>query len=121
MGDNSTTSLDFAMGGYARNFINNFSTFYGYDFFALSGNSFVKACLTFDYELFRRHHLIAALNMSNIEDNIFDTGEWFTTPDYTGMALGYSLETFLGPIELRYALSPQLNEGFWSVNLGFWF
>ena len=52
--------------------------------------------LTFDYELFKKHHFIASFNMANIEDNIFDTGEWFTSPDYTGYAVGYSLETFLG-------------------------
>ena len=32
LGDNSTNFLDFAIGGYARNYINNFSGFYGYDF-----------------------------------------------------------------------------------------
>ena len=121
LGDRSTTSLDFANGGYARNFVNNFSTFHGYEFFSLTGNSFVKAVLNFDYEIFEKHHITGAMNMSNIEDNIFDTGEWFTAPDYTGFALGYALETFLGPIELKYAKSPELNEGCWWVNLGFWF
>ena len=101
--------------------MNNFSGFYGYDFFALTGNSFVKAALTFDYELFRKHHLVAVLNMANIEDNIFETGEWFTTPDYTGFSIGYSIETFIGPIELKYSKSPELSDGFWWINLGFWF
>ncbi|MEM1002060.1 MAG: patatin-like phospholipase family protein [Bacteroidota bacterium] len=121
LGDNSTTSLDFAMGGYARNFVNNFSSFYGYDLFALTGNSFVKALLNFDYEIFKKNHIIGAINMANIEDNIFDTGEWLTSPDYTGFAIGYSLETFIGPIEFKYAKSPELSDGFWWINLGFWF
>jgi NTE family protein len=121
LGDNSTTSLDFAMGGYARNFVNNFSSFYGYDLFALTGNSFVKAALNFDYEIFNKQYLTGAINMANIEDNIFDTGEWFTSPDYTGFALGYAVETFLGPIELKYSKSPELSDGYWWFNLGFWF
>ena len=36
-------------------------------------------------------------NFANIDNNIFDDGEWLTSPDYTGYALGYSVETFLGP------------------------
>jgi len=121
LGDRSTTSLDFAMGGYARNFVNNFMSFYGYDFFAVTGNSFVKAALTFDYELFHKHHLVGTINMANMEDDIFDTGEWISSPDYTGFGVGYSVETFLGPIELKYTKSPELSDGYWWINLGFWF
>jgi NTE family protein len=121
IGDKGSNFLDFAIGGYARNFINNFSSFYGYDFISLSGDSFVKATLTLDYELFKKHHIIAGFNMANIEDNIFESGEWLTSPNYTGFAIGYSLETFLGPLEFKYAKSPELSEGFWYVNLGFWF
>ncbi len=121
LGSNTTNSLDFAFGGYARNFVNNFYGFYGYDFLSITGNSFVKAVLNFDYELFKKHHLIGAINMANIEDDIFRTGEWFSTPDYTGFAVGYSLETFIGPIEIKYSKSPELSDGFWWFNIGFWF
>ncbi|MCB0444744.1 MAG: patatin-like phospholipase family protein, partial [Gelidibacter sp.] len=51
VGDNSTKSLDFALGGYGHNFINNFSSFYGYDYVSLVGNSFVKSTFTLDYEI----------------------------------------------------------------------
>ena len=60
-------------------------------------------------------------NFANIEDDIFESGEWFSTPDYTGYALGYSLETFLGPVEAKYTWSPETKEGKWFFNLGFWF
>ncbi len=121
IGEDSTPYFDFVLGGYGNNFINNFTSFYGYDFISLPGNSFVKATLTLDYEVLKKHHIIVAGNIANIEDNIFESGEWFTTPDYTGYAVGYSLETFLGPVEAKYTWSPETKESIWFFNLGFWF
>ena len=121
IGDNSVRSLNFALGGYGNNFINNFIPFYGYDFISLSGNSFVKGSINLDYEIFKNNHILFSSNFTNIEDNIFETGEWFTDPDYSGYALGYSLETFLGPIEAKYSWSPETKQSKWYFNLGFWF
>jgi NTE family protein len=121
IGDNSTTSLGFALGGFGNNFINNFYSFYGYDYISLSGDSFVKATFTLDYEIFKNHHILLGANYANIEDGIFETGEWISTPDYSGYALGYSLETFLGPLEGKYTYSPDTGESYWFFNLGFWF
>ena len=121
IGDNSTTTLGFGLGGYANNFINNFQSFYGYDYLELSGDSFVKATFTLDYEIFKKHHILLAANYANIEDGLFETGQFFSSPDYTGYALGYSLETFLGPLEAKYTYSPDTGNSNWFFNLGFWF
>ena len=121
IGNNSTTALDFGLGGYANNFINNFQSFYGYDYLELFGNSFVKATFTLDYEIFKKHHILLAANYANIADGIFESGEWLTSPDYSGYALGYSLETFLGPLEGKYTYSPDTGNGYWFFNLGVWF
>jgi len=121
IGEKSPNSLDFALGGYGNNFINNFVSFYGYDYLALLGNSFVKGTLSFDYEIFKKNHITFAANYANVEDNIFDSGEWITSPDFSGYALGYSIETFLGPVEARYSYSPELKSSIWFFNLGFWF
>jgi len=121
IGDNSTRALGFALGGYGNNFINNFYSFYGYDYLELSGDSFVKATFTLDFEIFKRHHILLAANYANIEDGIFESGEWITSPDYSGYAIGYSLETFLGPLEGKYTYSPEAGNGYWFFNLGFWF
>ncbi|WP_073083351.1 patatin-like phospholipase family protein [Winogradskyella jejuensis] len=121
LGDRSTSFLDFAFGGYGQNFINNFGSFYGYDYVSVVGNSFVKADITLDYEMFKKHHIMLSANFANIDDNIFDDGEWFTAPDYSGYALGYSIETFLGPVEVKYTISPELKESYWFFNVGFWF
>ncbi len=121
IGDNSTSPLNFALGGYGNNFINNFIPFYGYDYISLAGNSFVKGTLNLDYEIFKKNHLLFSTNFANVEDNLFETGEWFTKPDYSGYAFGYALETFLGPIEAKYSWSPETKQGKWFFNLGFWF
>ncbi|GGI56516.1 patatin [Winogradskyella haliclonae] len=121
LGDRSTNFLNFAFGGYGENFINNIDSFYGYDYLSIVGNSFVKADINLDYELFKKHYIILSGNFANIEDNIFDDDEWISVPDYTGYALGYSIETFLGPIEAKYTISPELKESYWFFNVGFWF
>ncbi len=121
IGDTSTQALDFALGGYGSNFINNFIPFLGYDFVSLTGNSFVKASAVADYEVFKKHHITLEGNWSNIADNIFETGEWFTLPDYRGYALGYGLETFLGPVQIKYSYSPEQKNSTWFFNVGFWF
>ena len=121
IGGNNTTSLNFALGGYGNNFVNNIYSFYGYDYVDIAGNSFVKATFTLDYEFYKKHHILLAANYGNIEDEIFESGEWISTPDYSGYALGYSLETFLGPLEGKYTYSPETGESYWFFNLGFWF
>ncbi len=121
VGNNSVNSLNFVLGGYGNNFINNFVPFYGYDFISITGNSFVKGTINLDYEIFNKNHIIFSSNFANVADDIFENAEWFTDPDFTGYALGYSLETFLGPIEAKYSYSPETKEGFWFFNLGLWF
>jgi NTE family protein len=121
IGENATNTLDFALGGYGNNFINNFVPFYGYDFISLTGNSYVKASASADYEIFKKHHITLEGNWANVDDGIFETGEWFTLPDYRGYALGYGVETFLGPIQVKYTYSPEQGTSIWFFNIGFWF
>lgn len=110
--------LNFILGGYGYKEFNNFRHFYGYDFFTLSGDSYVKATLTLDYNFKKRHHFNFAANFANLGQDIFDNGEWATLPDYTGYAIGYGLETFFGPIELKKAWSPESKSQYWLINIG---
>ncbi|MEN3323979.1 patatin-like phospholipase family protein [Mariniflexile soesokkakense] len=121
IGDKSTQTLDFALGGNGNNLINNFIPFVGYDFISLTGNSYVKAFFSADYQLFKKHHLTLEGNWANVEDDIFETGEWFTLPNYRGYALGYAIETFIGPIQAKFSYSPEQNQSYWFFNVGFWF
>ena len=120
---NDNKYFDFVLGGYANNFINNFKTFYGYDYLSLPGDSFIKGTINLDYEIFNKNHITLAANYANIEDDLFSSEDidWFSLPDYSGYALGYGVETFLGPLEAKYTFSPETKESYWFFNLGFWF
>lgn len=121
IGDNSNQSLSFALGGYGNNFINNFISFYGYDHISIIGDSFVKGLINLDYEFVKNHHFSFSANYANVDDNIFTEGEWFTTPDYSGYAIGYGFDTIIGPIEAKYTWSPEASQSKWFFNIGFWF
>ena len=121
LGNKATRTLDFALGGNGNNLINNFVPFVGYDYISLTGNSYVKAFLSADYEIFKKNHITLEGNWANVEDDIFDSGEWFTLPNYNGYALGYAIETFLGPIQVKYSYTPDKKQSYWFFNVGFWF
>ncbi len=121
LGDKSTQTLDFALGGYGNDLINNFIPFLGHDFISLTGNSYLLAYAGLDYELFKKQHLTFEANWTNINDDIFETGEWLSLPDHRGYALGYAIDTFVGPIQAKYSYSPERKKGIWYFTLGFWF
>ena len=121
IGNNENNSLDFFLGGYGNDFINNIFPFYGYDFLELSADSYIKSMVEVDYEIFRKNHIIASANFANVEDNLYSTGDWLSMPDYSGYALGYALETFMGPLEVKYSYSPDSRSSHWFFSLGFWF
>ncbi len=121
LGTSNVTSFDFVLGGYGTNLINNFVPFLGYDFLSLPGNSYVKAYGRLDFEIAPKNHLLFAANFSNIDDDLFRTGEWFTEPNYSGYALGYGLESFLGPVQVLYSWSPEVDKGNFFFSVGYWF
>ncbi|WP_421150332.1 patatin-like phospholipase family protein [Seonamhaeicola sp. NFXS20] len=121
LGDKTTKTLDFSLGGYGNNLINNFIPFLGYDFISLSGNSYVKVYAGLDYEVYKKHHITLEGNWANVEDDIFDSGNWLSLPDYSGYALGYAIDTFLGPVQAKYSYSPERKKSILFINLGFWF
>ncbi|NNK87593.1 MAG: patatin [Flavobacteriaceae bacterium] len=121
LGDDSTNALNFALGGYGNDFINNFISFLGYDFISITGNSFVKGYLDVYFEWIENHHIMASANFSNTGQDIFVGGEWITAPDFSGYSIGYGIESFIGPLEARYTWSPEIDDHIWFFNIGFWF
>jgi NTE family protein len=120
-GQTSTHFLDFSLGGYGFNPINNIKSFYGYDFLNISADSYVKVLATLDFEFYKKNHINFSANYANAEDKLYSTGNWLATPRYSGYAVGYGLETVLGPIEMKYSWSPELPKGFIGFNVGYWF
>jgi NTE family protein len=121
IGGDSVHFFDFILGGYGYNAINNFKHFYGYDFLSISADSFIKSCFTLDYEIYKKNHINFAANYANLEDDLFKNGDWLSKPKYNGYAIGYALESVVGPIEVKYSWSPELNKGYTFISVGFWF
>lgn len=121
IGQNELTGLSFFLGGYGNKTINNFRAFYGYDFFSLSANSYIKGLLEIDYNFYSKNHIIFSANFANIDDDILTTGKWFSTPDFSGYALGYGLDSIFGPLELKYSYSPETKDSQLLLSLGYKF
>lgn len=120
LGDNENKALNFNVGGYGENFINNFIPFYGYDFAELEGKGFLRSGLTLRYEFIKKNYLSFSGNYTRVEDDIFYEGLIFDDTR-SGYKASYGLETFLGPVEVHYTWSPDHNEDYWYFNVGFWF
>jgi NTE family protein len=121
IGDPRNASLNFLLGGYGNKRVTNFVSFYGYDFLSVSGDAMVKFLVDVDYEIFPKNHLSFHTNLASIDNGLFDNTDWITKAQYTGYALGYGIETFLGPVELKYSFSPQLDSSEVFVVVGFKF
>ena len=121
IGDNGSHYLDFVLGGYGYQTINNFRHFYGYDFVGAAADSYIRALATVDVEFYKKNHINFSANYANLENKLFKTGNWLQTPMMSGYAVGYGLETVIGPIEVKYSWSPELPKGFLWFSAGFWF
>lgn len=120
-GNDSVPFFNYILGGYGYNKINNFNYFYGYDFLSIAGDSYIKTAITFDYEILRKNHLNFSANYVNLGDDLFSTVDWVKMPKYSGYALGYGLETIIGPIEVKYSWSPENSKGYIWFSIGFLF
>ena len=121
IGSSSTSSLDFMLGGYGFKQINNILPFYGYEALSLRGDTYLKSSITLDYEIIKNHHLSLFTNIANVDDALFQKDDWLKAIPYTGVGVGYGLNTFLGPLELKYAYSKEREVGELYVRLGFKF
>ena len=121
LGTSRVTSFDFLLGGFGNDPVHNFIPFFGFDYLSLVGNSFVKAYARLDYEFSPKNHLLFSANGTNVDDDLFRTGDWFTEPSFSGYGLGYGYESFIGPLQVYYSLSPQRSDSQIYFSIGFWF
>ncbi|QOD60124.1 patatin-like phospholipase family protein [Polaribacter haliotis] len=112
--------FDFQLGGNNQNYINNFVSLYGYEFADLSDESFVKSEFNVRYQFLPKHYFSAIANYARLDNNVFKDIDLFKDIK-SGYAVGYSYNSFIGPIELKYSWSPDTNKNTWLFNLGFWF
>lgn len=121
LGTTSNAIFDYSLGGYGFSKFNNFKSFMGYDFLQLNGDSYIKGSATVEYEIFKKQHLNFLANFANVGNNIFDSVNWVSKPQFSGYALGYGIETLLGPIEIKHSWSPETKKHFTWFTIGFWF
>jgi NTE family protein len=74
-----------------------------------------------DYEFLKNNHLNFAANYANLGDRIFESVDWISIPKYSGYAIGYGLETVVGPIEIKHTWSPETKKGYTWFSVGFSF
>ena len=120
-GQQSVPFFNFILGGYGYNALNSFKYLYGYDYLSLVANSYIKSTGTLDYEFYKKNHVNFSANFANIGDRIFESVDWISIPKYSGYAVGYGLETVVGPIEIKYSWSPEQPKGFTWFSIGFLF
>ena len=116
----ASSTFDFFLGGNNQNYINNFVSLYGYEFAELSGASFLKSEFNLRYQFYPKHYFSVIANYARLEDNVFKDIDLFKNVK-SGYAIGYSYNSFIGPIELKYAWTPDINKSVLLFNLGFWF
>ena len=122
IGRRSISFFDFVLGGYGFVPTNNFKPFFGYDFLSVAGDSYVKQTAIVDYEFYKKHHINFTGNFANVGNRIFEHLEgWLKKPKYTGYALGYGMESIIGPLEIKHSWSPETGNHFTWFSVGFWF
>ncbi len=121
IGGDDTSTLDFFMGGYGFQPINNFVHLFGYDALSLRGDTFLKSTLRVDYKFYRKTYISGVANIANVGDKLFESSAWIDRIPHRGYALGLASDTFIGPIELFYSFSTETKQSQWYVSLGFWF
>ncbi len=119
IGVNNNPVLDYSLGGFGGNYIANFIPLHGYDIADLNNSSFLKSTFDIRYEIFNKNYLEAGVHVARSTNDIYNQGKIFDNTKY-GLALGYGLETFIGPVQFHYTWSPDVNKN-WYFNIGFWF
>lgn len=121
IGNKNTNALNFFLGGYGNNYVNNLHSFLGYEHLGLSGDSYIKSKFELDFQPFPKNHLKLMYNLANVGDELFESTKWIEEVNYTGFGVGYGLETIAGPLEVIYSYSPERGTSEWFLSLGFWF
>ena len=120
IGSNGNPIHDFHLGGNNENFVNTFVSFYGYDVADLNESSYLKSTFIFRYEIFKENYLSFIANYGRITNDIWNDGSVFQDTK-SGYAVGYSMKSLIGPLEIKFSWTPDNERKFWYINVGFWF
>lgn len=121
VGEKNTPYFDYVLGGYGFYKINNFQPFFGYDFLSLKGDSYIKGSATAEVEVYKKNYLNFTANYANVGNNIFESDDWISRPKFSGYALGYGIDSIIGPIEIKHSWSPETRDHYTWFSVGYWF
>lgn len=119
LGRQHTRTMDFLLGGFGYSSMHNMVQLYGYAPFSLRGDSYFTVKAEVDFEFYPKNHINFAYNIANVGDDLFESKEFYSKIQYTGFAIGYGIETFLGPIDIKYSYSPELKNSEVYVVVGY--
>ncbi|MDH3323128.1 MAG: BamA/TamA family outer membrane protein, partial [Flavobacteriaceae bacterium] len=120
IGNNGSVLHDYHLGGINENYINTFTPFYGYDVAELNESAFLRSTLTMRYQVFKNNFVSFTANYGRLNEDLWNKGKIFEDTR-SGYAVGYGLNSIIGPLELMYSWNPDNNKEYWHLNLGFWF
>lgn len=118
--NNTSGQLQYALGGYGQNMINNHIPFYGYEFEDVVNHSFAKTELELRYEIYPKHNLSFIANYGKTDLNVFKGNNLFQNT-LSGYAVAYGYASILGPVKIIRDWTPDLKQQHWYLNVGFWF
>ncbi len=121
LGISPVSTFDFLLGGYGATPTLNMIPFVGYDFISDLGNSYLKVSTRIDYEFAPKNHILLTANYANVDDDLYRTGDWFKAPTFSGYAVGYGWESFLGPVQALYSWSPEISQNTFFFSIGYSF
>lgn len=121
IGNTPSMGFMYFLGGYGFADRDNLIPFYGYDLLSIAGNSYITGSLNLDYEIFKKHHINFSANLANVGEDIFSGSEWLFKSNFSGYAIGYGMQTMIGPIEVKYSYSPDTGGSYTYFSVGFWF
>lgn len=108
----------FTLGGQGAHYLPGMTSFSGLDVFQLYGTQMLAARLRLQYHIFKRHYLMATVDVGNTSFNKQDL--FYIDISAIGYGLTWGYDSVIGPVEFSIMGSNFRGvSGF--LNLGFWF
>lgn len=108
----------FMLGGQGAHYLSGMTSFSGLNVFQLSGTQMLAARLRLQYNIYKKHYIMATVDVGN---TTFNKSELFYVDNSAiGYGLTWGYNSVVGPIELSVMGSNYRSiSGF--LNIGFWF
>lgn len=121
LGGYDGNAFDYFLGGYGGRMPGTLKQFIGNDHLEMAGDAYIYALGKVDFHPWDEHHFQLFYNQANVEDSLYEGGDYFSELDLVGYGVGYGYESFIGPMQIIYSYSPISNASQWYFSVGYWF